>query len=408
MQATDSGIAMRARGMSGLAVLLVVLAGTGLRVAADSWSPPSKQITLSVDKSFRVTIIPSPVNARSFEDEEAAAGRSTARRTPIARVERRNSAGSWSLVWRKPLVNRIAPTRALLSRDGTRLVTFDNWGSVGYGDDVVVIYDERGELVRKLSLEQILPLAYVSHLPRSISSRWWGRDHHLVDRDRFVELQVVPPGDELHDSRAVVTLRIRLADGAVQPGSGEVWQRAVAMADALQVERQAKWDRFRAMRAGPLTAPTTADTMAWQLYLVELAERTRREDEGWGQAMVLAAPGETDGHYKAEDITKAIERYDSTAKYLARLLLFASPTSDRLATLLAPRLQARRGESLKGLRIVFVGTAAEGQRIAEAAHATGADLLLVDRTRSYPAGQALPDHPPSDWQPPFNQDGASR
>lgn len=71
------------------------------------------------------------------------------------------------------LVNEVAPVSALVSDDGRRLVTFDNWHAMGYGDDVVVIYRSDGTLVRKFSLEELLTAEDVRELPRSISSRYW-------------------------------------------------------------------------------------------------------------------------------------------------------------------------------------------------------------------------------------------
>jgi hypothetical protein len=41
----------------------------------------------------------------------------------------------------------VAPVSALVSEDGAYLITFDNWHSMGYGDDVVVLYRTDGTLI---------------------------------------------------------------------------------------------------------------------------------------------------------------------------------------------------------------------------------------------------------------------
>lgn len=56
--------------------------------------------------------------------------------------------------WTAPLSNRVAPVSALVSDSGRYVVTFDNWDQVGYGDDVVAVYDgSNGTLLWKYRLE---------------------------------------------------------------------------------------------------------------------------------------------------------------------------------------------------------------------------------------------------------------
>ncbi len=50
----------------------------------------------------------------------------------------------------------MAPTQAFISDDGEAVVTLDNWFGSGYGDDLVAIYNRKGQGA-KYSLEQIVP-----------------------------------------------------------------------------------------------------------------------------------------------------------------------------------------------------------------------------------------------------------
>eukprot|EP01035_Chromulina_nebulosa_P009054 gene9054-12233_t len=81
-------------------------------------------------------------------------------------LERRDAAGHWSTVWRKPLVNDVSPVSALVANDGGHVVTFDNWHSMGFGDDAVVIYGPDGAVVRAMALP---PLASPSNSGRNIA-----------------------------------------------------------------------------------------------------------------------------------------------------------------------------------------------------------------------------------------------
>ncbi|TNJ34577.1 hypothetical protein [Arenimonas terrae] len=376
--------------------------------SADSWGSPETKVTFSANRQFRVTVTPRPLggNLAYFQDkidgvEPAGQRADEAQRTPIARVEQRAERGAWRLIWQRPLVNDVGPVSALLADDASFLVTFDNWHSAGYGDDTIAIYDREGRLVRKLSLEEILPPAYLHHLPRSVSSRWWGGKHRFVNGGRLLELQVVHPDPNYvrNEVRKHAPVRIRLADGTVLPPGGKAWKRAMAEAIPRENQRLADWQELRRLRAMPLAAPASRNTREWRRYLFELRDRIAGDDEPMG-GMVLAAPGEDPGFHESPDISDWILGYSPDKPYLGTRYILASPTSDRLAALLVKALRARSPGSMKNARIVFVGTPAEGKQVAEAAEATGAEIEVIDRTAVHPPGEPLPPSPPSEWMPP--------
>ena len=79
----------------------------------------------------------------------------------------------------------------LVSNNGDYVVTFDNWHSVGYGDNVVAIYSANtGKLVRKLGLEDFLTESDISALPASVSSIWWPGKHRFDYSSGHLVLQV--------------------------------------------------------------------------------------------------------------------------------------------------------------------------------------------------------------------------
>jgi hypothetical protein len=205
-----------------LLVALVLLPAFAL---ADSWGPPKPSTSHSRTGQYRVTTYPKP-----WGEEARQPG---ARPEPYARVERFAS-DHFVDEWEQPLVNDLAPVEALVSDDGAYVVTFDNWGQVGIGTDVVVIYRRGGGLVRKLALDEILPAAYIRHLPRTVSSVWWGGVHQLVQGDTVLELHVVEPAEPGVTSTGRVPVRIRLADGALIPPDGPEWRRAMAKIAELE------------------------------------------------------------------------------------------------------------------------------------------------------------------------------
>ena len=379
-----------------------------LTTRADSWAPPSTETYVSANGNSRAIIVPRALAGalRYFEDkvegvEPAGQAKGAPARSPTARVELKQADGSWKLLWVRPLVNDVGPTSALVADDGSHLVTFDNWHSAGYGDDVVVIYDGRGQLVRKLSLDQVLPPAYVHHVPRSVSSRWWSRgDHRLVESDAFVELQVAEPGSSIADEGTPVPVRIRLADGAVLPATGPIWEAALAKAQAMEAHRMSEWEALRRLRATPLAAPTSRDTREWRRYLFEIRDRIEDDhDDARLGGMVLAAKGQEAGFHDADDIARVIADFDASDKYGFGGWVFASPDSERLSRILVKALRKQSAGSLTGLKVVFVGTAVDGGRVAQAAQPTGATLSLVDVSVSMAPGKPLPVIPPPLWMP---------
>lgn len=84
-------------------------------------------------------------------------------------------------------MNPIAPVLAFVSNDGTRVLTLDNWYSAGYGLEVFVVYNERGEMVKRYQLDDfsIFPL---NEYFLSISSIWWRCDSELLNEERKIKI----------------------------------------------------------------------------------------------------------------------------------------------------------------------------------------------------------------------------
>jgi len=91
--------------------------------------------------------------------------------------------------WTATLSNSVAPVSALVSDSGRYVVTFDNWHQVGYGNDVVAVYDgSNGKPLLKYRLEDLLNNEELCQVKCSVSSRWWARGRHELDEsgDRLI------------------------------------------------------------------------------------------------------------------------------------------------------------------------------------------------------------------------------
>ncbi|SKA15867.1 hypothetical protein [Novilysobacter spongiicola] len=378
------------RGYVGLVLLLV-----SSLASADSWAPAEVARYTSANGLARVTITPRPLGGalNYFSDKvdgtEPAGQRVGEDQTqPFAMLMRRDSNGSWDTVWNAPLVNDVAPVDALVTNDGKRLVTFDNWHSMGYGSDVVVIYGQDGKLIRQFALEDFLPEAYIAFLPKSVSSIWWGRDHYLDEQAGDLVLQVRQPGSGAHQPSALVEVRIRLRDGKVLPHEGPAWTGAMAKVRELDEERQKRWRELRTLRAQPLHAPRGDDAEEWRDYLVELRERLTESSGKQHAGRVLPAPGDAEFADQEEWIKGMLDDVGGVRLSFGSHFVFASPSPEALARLLEEQLRSVEPRGMKGIRVTFVGLPEHGDRVKTAAAGSGAEIVLLD-IRSAVPGMAL-------------------
>src|SRR5215468_4985637 len=120
---------------SGICLILSLVAHP---VRADFWSPPTPFERLSENGQFVAHVTPSSTNSKATVVVSAIKGQRT------------------NELWQATLSNHACPTEVVVSDDGSGVVTLDNWGGVGYGDDVVAIYGPSGPKA-KYSLEEFAP-----------------------------------------------------------------------------------------------------------------------------------------------------------------------------------------------------------------------------------------------------------
>lgn len=378
------------------AVLLCCVAWTA---SADSWLPPTPKTYVSPDGNTRVLVTPRGLEGALpyFEDKvankEKAGQAEGASDRAMAEVQVRDGT-EWRPVRSFPLVNDVAPTNALVANGARRIVTFDNWHSVGWGPDVVVIYDGAGTHIRSMGLKDLLPAGWVRHLPRSVSSIWWGRGHALDPAGTVLTLQVAFPGASEPDGKATVPLRISAEDGRVLEQDPATWNSAMRRLDALEATRRAEWATLRAARSKPLPFPRGTDAKAWRRYIVELRERLSDygNDKAYCGITLLEEAGDfTD----ADSVARQVEQMADARFGMAGRCVFASPDSRRLAGVIAKALRTSNSGSMRDDTIAFVGTLEDNALLAPAAKRVGVRLQFIDAAEPFP-GKVEPEAVP-DW-----------
>lgn len=156
----------------------------------DSWAPPKPTNYYNIDKTYYVRVIPifrsekyrKWKNAKPKQKVKFSPADTTV--TPCHAILYKVTQAGDSLIWKKDLINKVCPVNAYLSNDAQYMVTFDNWHSMGFGADVMVYYDNQGNLLKRHSLQDISPFP-IDAYPRSVSSIWWRCDVQFADDKRI-------------------------------------------------------------------------------------------------------------------------------------------------------------------------------------------------------------------------------
>jgi hypothetical protein len=188
-----------------VAALAALTAGVA---AADSWMAPTEQDYYSANEAYFLHVVPGD-------------GSTPAWGTLYQAFPARDAQELWS----RELVNPYAPYQVLVADSGGYVVTFDEWGGVGYGPNVVVAYGPGGQTLWKFALEDLLTEEELAAVPHTISSRWWRAGKYINEESGVLVLEVdlgtepygppeTAPGVIVEKT---VTVSVRLADGEVLP-----------------------------------------------------------------------------------------------------------------------------------------------------------------------------------------------
>lgn len=379
-------------------VLFFLLVLVAFRSGADSWLPPGRETYHSGNGEWRLTVVPRALSGALdyFQDkvdrrDPAGLPQGATERSPVGILERKQG-NRWILVWQQPLVNEIAPTGALVANDGRHVVTFDNWHSIGHGDDTIVLYDAQGQMVRAMGLDAFLPPDYIDALPRTVSSLHWGGGHRLLPDNETLVLRVNEPGDRMGPDRYSISVpvRVRLRDGEVTQPGGPEWHRAKTSAQRVRWERERREREFCAKRAAPVVAPDSSEKPAWQEYSAEVTVRAMNLDDGIPYAFVLPAENSTGFAEKRAGYLTAWEDQRLRWAKANATVFFFSPSSPAMAALMEEALAPVASGAMQGAMLVFVGEESSSARIRAAVERTGATYRFIDMRQPLHASSMPP------------------
>lgn len=371
-----------------LAVLLLV--SCSAPTMADSWIPATVKQYTSADGSWRLTVYPRPLtNQLNFFKDKVDGKRNAggvpgeAQKSPIGHMEHRID-GRWVTAWKAPLVNDVAPVDAVVSNLG-QAATLDNWHSMGWGDDAVVIYTASGTRVRKLGLADFLPNYYVDALPRSVSSIHWRGDARIDETSGRLVIPVVIPSQDAsvaYSGKARhIDARFLLSDGSLLPMDAKGWGEAVAAATDVNARRKEERAEQRARFISPLGVPQDGNITSWHQYLLEAFYRVDPDwQNGYPDTDVIPLP--SDSHFKL--LAGYVGDSLTDRGHVEGIVMIASLSQDVLVATVTKQAKRVKPGFLAKARVYVAADDTHMPTIRSALSPTGAEIIQLDINATIP------------------------
>ena len=139
-----------------------------------------------------------------------------------------------------------------------------------------------------------------------------------------------------------------------------------------------KHEAPQAVEKAPMSAPKTDDRQAWVDYLNDIVPRHLAGIPN--QPFVYLLPGEGAADFQ-DQYDRMLEkaRADVGRGIISgNMLAYASPASAKMADLVVASFDGVPADSMKGVRVLFFGKAADGERVQAAVAPTGVEYVFID------------------------------
>ena len=131
------------------------------------------------------------------------------------------------------------------------------------------------------------------------------------------------------------------------------------------------------VETAPVAVPSTADRKAWQEYIRDVA---RRNMDGVTSApFAYFMPDESSADFAGEYERQLEKMKGDVGRGIieGNMLVFGSPASAKMADAVIESFREIQPGSMKGVKVVFVGAAADNERVKAAVTPAGVDYVFV-------------------------------
>jgi len=127
-----------------------------------------------------------------------------------------------------------------------------------------------------------------------------------------------------------------------------------------------------------LSAPTTDDDKAWGDYLIDVVKRNM--DGVTGSPYVYTLPAESSADFQGL-YDRQLEKAKADVQrgiIEGNMLAYGGPSSAKMADLVTAAFEGVQPASMKGVRVLFIGKPADGERVKAAVTPAGVEYKFVE------------------------------
>lgn len=131
----------------------------------------------------------------------------------------------------------------------------------------------------------------------------------------------------------------------------------------------------------PMSAPKTDERQAWVDYLNDVVPRHLAGIPN--QPYVYLLPGESAADFQ-DQYDRMLEKAQSDVArgiITGNMLAYASPASAKMADLVIAAFNGVPADSMKGVRVLFIGKPADSDRVKAAVSPAGVEYVFVDTSK---------------------------
>ena len=127
-----------------------------------------------------------------------------------------------------------------------------------------------------------------------------------------------------------------------------------------------------------LVAPDKADEAGWKAYLSDVVLRNMGEITN--QPFLYYLPTQADPEFQAKYDRQLEQAKNAIARGIVggNLIAFSSPESAKMADIAVASFTGVPADTMKKVKIVFIGDAVDSERVQAAVTPTGADYVFVE------------------------------
>jgi hypothetical protein len=128
----------------------------------------------------------------------------------------------------------------------------------------------------------------------------------------------------------------------------------------------------------PLVAPAKGDDAAWRTYLSEVVMRNMGEITN--QPFLYYLPTQADPEFQAKYDRQLEQARNAIARGIVggNLIAFGSPESAKMADIAVASFTGVPADTMKKVKIIFIGDAADSLRVRAVVVPSGADYVFVE------------------------------